>query len=64
MTNLYNIYTNMIQPYKMSSLFGDTGVQGSRKAQFLVPRASGGDLIIGQRHDGRVVLRGESVSLS
>lgn len=63
MSNLYNIYKydtalQDVQP------FGDTGVQGSRKAQFLVPRAKGGDLIIGQRHDGRVVLRGESVSLS
>lgn len=29
----------MIQPYKMSSLFGDIGVLGSRKAQLPVPRA-------------------------
>lgn len=51
----------MIQPYNMSSLFGDTGCRGVEKAQFIVPRALQGDLIIGQRHDGRVVLRGEIV---
>lgn len=46
----------MIQPYKMSSHFGDFEGWGSRKAQLPVPRAWVGDLIIGRRHDGRVVL--------
>lgn len=46
----------------MSSLFGDVGGRGSTKAQISVPRAEGGDLIIGQRHDGRVIL-GEIVFL-
>lgn len=50
----------MIQPYKMASLFGENGGKGSRKAQLSVPRAWGGGLIIGQRHDGRLVHRGES----
>lgn len=44
----------MIQPYKMSSLLGDIRGRGVEKPSF---RALGGDLIIGQRHDGRVVLR-------
>lgn len=52
----------MIQPYKMSSLFGDTGGVGEYKSPVSCPKGSRRGLIIGQRHDGRVVLRGETVS--
>lgn len=54
----------MIQPYKMSSLFGDTGGRGVEKPSFLSQGLEGWGLIIGQRHDGRVVLRGEISCLS